>query len=103
MHRFFNLFTLVFLSSSAGLVQANYDLLQQKNCFACHYMDKRKYGPNFKEISAKYAKDSSAEELLTKKIKAGGAGVWGEDMMPPQPQVSDVEARVIAKYVLSLK
>ena len=66
-------------------------------------MDKRKYGPNFKEISAKYAKDSSAEELLTKKIKAGGAGVWGEDMMPPQPQVSDAEARVIAKYVLSLK
>jgi cytochrome c len=103
MHLFFNLITLVFLSSSAGLVQANYDLLQQKNCFACHYMDKRKYGPNFKEISAKYAKDSSAEELLTKKIKAGGAGVWGEDMMPPQPQVSDVEARVIAKYVLSLK
>jgi cytochrome c len=103
MHRFFNLFTLVFLSSSAGLVQANYDLLQQKNCFACHYMDKRKYGPNFKEISTKYAKDSSAEELLTKKIKAGGAGVWGEDMMPPQPQVSDAEARVIAKYVLSLK
>jgi len=103
MHRFFNLFTLVFLSSSAGLVQANYDLLQQKNCFACHYMDKRKYGPNFKEISAKYAKDSSAEELLAKKIRAGGTGVWGEDMMPPQPQVSDAEARVIAKFILSLK
>ena len=103
MHLFFNLITLVFLSSSAGLVQANYDLLQQKNCFACHYMDKRKYGPNFKEISAKYAKDCSAEELLTKKIRAGGTGVWGEDMMPPQPQVSDAEARVIAKHVLSLK
>jgi cytochrome c len=41
--------------------------------------------------------------LLTKKIRAGGVGVWGEDMMPPQPQVSDAEARVIAKYVLSLK
>mgnify|MGYP000035195657 FL=1 len=103
MHHFFKLITLVFLSSLAGLVQANYDLLQQKNCFACHYIDKRKYGPNFKEISAKYAKDSRAEELLIKKIKAGGAGVWGEDMMPPQPQVSDAEARVIAKYVLSLK
>ena len=103
MHLFFNLITLVFLSSSAGLVQANYDLLQQKNCFACHYMDKRKYGPNFKEISAKYAKDSSAEELLAKKIRAGGTDVWGEDMMPPQPQVSDAEARVIAKFILSLK
>jgi cytochrome c len=103
MHHFFKLITLVFLSSSAGLVQANYDLLQQKNCFACHYMDKRKYGPNFKEISAKYAKVSTAEELLAKKIRAGGTGVWGEDMMPPQPQVSDAEARVIAKFILSLK
>jgi len=95
MHHFFKLITLVFLSSLAGLVQANYDLLQQKNCFACHYMDKRKYGPNFKV--------STAEELLAKKIRAGGTGVWGEDMMPPQPQVSDAEARVIAKFILSLK
>lgn len=103
MHRFINLITLVFLTSSAGLVQANYDLLQQKNCFACHYMDKRKYGPHFKEISAKYAKENAAEELMAKKIRAGGAGVWGEDMMPPQPQVSDAEARVIARFILSLK
>lgn len=103
MHRFINLIMLVFLSGSAGLVQANYDLLQQKNCFACHYMDKRKYGPHFKEISAKYAKESTAEELMAKKIRAGGAGVWGEDMMPPQPQVSDAEARVIARFILSLK
>jgi cytochrome c len=103
MHRFINLIMLVFLSGSAGLVQANYDLLQQKNCFACHYMDKRKYGPHFKEISAKYAKEITAEELMAKKIRAGGAGVWGEDMMPPQPQVSDAEARVIARFILSLK
>jgi cytochrome c len=66
-------------------------------------MDKRKYGPHFKEISAKYAKESTAEELMAKKIRAGGAGVWGEDMMPPQPQVSDAEARVIARFILSLK
>jgi cytochrome c len=36
-----------------------------------------------KEIAEKYAGDSSAIEKLAMKIKNGGAGVWGEDMMPP--------------------
>jgi cytochrome c len=41
--------------------------------------------------------------MLAKKIQAGGTGVWGEDIMPPQPQVSDAEALELANYILSLK
>ena len=48
-------------------------------------------------VAAKYSKNSIAEELLTIKIKAGGACVWGENMMPLQPKIADAEARVIAK------
>jgi len=94
---------LILLLGFTEIARADSDLLQKKNCFACHYMDKRKYGPNFKEISIKYANDSNAVVILAKKIKLGGGGVWGEDVMPPQPQVSDAEAQTIAKFVLSLK
>jgi cytochrome c len=66
-------------------------------------MDKRKYGPNFKEISVKYAADKNATTYIAKKIKAGGSGVWGLDMMPPQAQVTDAEALTLAKYILSIK
>ena len=91
------------LSVCALSAQADMDLIMKKNCMACHQVDKRKYGPNFKEVAVKYAGRKDAVDMLAKKIRKGGTGVWGEDVMPPQPQVSDKEARTIASYVLSLK
>lgn len=88
---------------TAGPVRADDDLVLKKNCLACHYVDKRKYGPSFKEIAAKYADQKNAVEVLARKIRRGGTGVWGQDVMPPQPQVSAAEAGTLAKYVLSLK
>ncbi len=78
-------------------------LMQRNNCTACHLIDKRKYGPNFKEVAARYAGDPKAVATLAAKIRAGGSGVWGEDMMPPQPMVSEADARTIAELVLALK
>jgi cytochrome c len=93
----------VVLLANAGPVRADQDLVIKKNCLACHQIDKRKYGPNFKEVAAKYADRKNAVDVLAKKIRQGGTGVWGADVMPPQPQVSAAEARTLAKYVLSLK
>jgi cytochrome c len=87
----------------AGSVRADYDLMVKKNCLACHYVDKRKYGPSFQQVAAKYADQKNAAEVLAKKIRRGGTGVWGQDVMPPQPQVSATEARALATYVLSVK
>ena len=78
-------------------------LMQANNCMACHQIDKRKYGPQFIEVAEKYASDPAAVDKLASKIKAGGSGVWGEDMMPPQPQVSDADAKSMAKFILLLK
>ena len=91
------------LAGAAGPVHADYDLVVKKNCLACHQVDKRKYGPNFKEVAAKYADQKNAVDVLARKIRRGGTGVWGPDVMPPQPQVSAAEARALANYVLSLK
>ena len=88
---------------ATGPVFADFDLVVKKNCLACHQLDKRKYGPNFKEVAAKYADQKKAADYLAKKIRKGGTGVWGPDVMPPQPQVSAAEARVLANYVLSLQ
>ena len=78
-------------------------LMLTNNCMACHMIDKRKYGPQFYEVAEKYAGDSAAVGKLAAKIKAGGTGVWGEDYMPPQPQVSDADAKTIAQMILALK
>lgn len=91
------------LFGGAVPVRADQDLVMKKNCSACHYVDKRKYGPSFQQVAAKYADQKNATELLAKKIRRGGTGVWGQDVMPPQPQVSAAEARTLAEYVLSVK
>ena len=98
-----NLLILLLLSGTAEFALADYDLLVKNNCLACHYIDKRKYGPKLNEVAAKYVNESDAAEKLAKKIKSGGSGVWGEDMMPPQPQLSEADALILAKYILSLK
>ena len=78
-------------------------LMQTNNCLACHQLDKRKYGPQFYEVAEKYAGDKTMTSILAAKIKAGGAGVWGEDMMPPQPHVSDADAKSMAELIMALK
>ena len=78
-------------------------LMLSNNCMACHLIDKRKYGPEFIEAASKYAGSKSAIETLAAKIKSGGTGVWGEDVMPPQPQLSDADARKMAELILTLK
>jgi cytochrome c len=78
-------------------------LMQRNNCTACHLLDRRKYGPHFKEVAVRYSSEANAVALLAAKIKAGGSGVWGEDPMPPQPQVSDKDARAMAQLIMALK
>lgn len=91
------------LLGGAPMARADQDLVMKKNCSACHYVDKRKYGPSFQQVATKYADRKNAVDMLAKKIRRGGTGVWGPDVMPPQPQVSPAEARALATYVLSLK
>ena len=98
-----SLFVFSCLASTMSFAHADNELLVKSNCLACHAIDKRKYGPTFNEVAAKYANDSKAEKKLAKKIKAGGTGVWGQDVMPPQPKLSKADALTLSKYILSLK
>ena len=91
------------LLGAAGPVRADYDLVIKKNCLACHNLERTSNGPSFRQVAAKYADQKNAADVLAKKIRRGGGGVWGMDMMPPQSQVSAEEARALASYVLSLK
>lgn len=84
-------------------VQQLQTLMQRNNCTACHLIDKRKYGPNFLEVAARYVGKPDAVATLATKIKAGGSGVWGDDVMPPQPLVTDAHARAMAELILTLK
>jgi cytochrome c len=91
------------LSSGAALAADAQQLLKEKACLACHTVDKKLVGPSYKEVAAKYKSRKDAEAYLSKKIKEGSTGVWGQVPMPPNGTVADDEARTLAKYILAVK
>lgn len=91
------------LALVAGSACASEELFRKSNCMACHAVDQKRVGPPLKDVAAKYSGDSGAAERLARKIREGGSGVWGELPMPPQPQVSEADAKTLAEYILSLK
>jgi cytochrome c len=89
------------LFSTVALAQQ--ELAKQKNCLACHAIDKKLVGPAYKDIAKKYENDKDAVNRLAKKVREGGVGVWGQIPMPANPQVNEAESIQLVKWVLSLK
>ena len=87
----------------SGAAMANLELAKQKNCLSCHSLDNRLVGPAYKDVAKKYAGQKDAEDRLVQKVLKGGSGTWGAITMPPNAQVSEAEARILVKWVLSLK
>ncbi len=78
-------------------------LLNANACVACHMVDKRVVGPSFKEVAAKFAGDGEAAAKLSKKIREGGAGSWGNVPMPPHPAISEADLNQIVAWILQRK
>ena len=89
------------IAVASGPAFAQAELAKQKNCLACHAVDKKLVGPAYKDVAAKYKGDKDAVAKLAKKIREGGVGVWGQVPMPANPQVNEQEAMSLAKWVLS--
>jgi cytochrome c len=94
-------------SAQAAAAQAAADpvtrLLNGSACLGCHAVDKPLVGPAFRDVAAKYRGDSAAAERLAQKIRAGGQGVWGQVPMPPNPGLSEADAKLLADWVLAQK
>lgn len=98
-----SILALAMVAGQAGAVDNTGLSLAQKNaCLTCHSVDKKIVGPAYKDVAAKYRGDKTAEAHLMDKVKKGGAGVWGQIPMPPNPQVKDEDLRVIVKWILAL-
>ncbi len=75
--------------------------LAKYGCTACHSVDTKGVGPAFKDVAAKYRGQKDAAQMLEQKVRNGGAGVWGEIPMPPNPAVPDAELHGIVQWILT--
>lgn len=75
------------------------NLAIQNNCAACHEVDKKKIGPSYHQIAARYKGDANAESTLRIKVKQGGVGAWGAIPMPAQT-LKDDDVAALVKWIL---
>ena len=77
-------------------------LLEGSDCQACHHLTEKSVGPSLTQIADKYKGEEAAIKGLVEKVIKGGAGVWGDLMMSPHPQLSNDEAEKMVRYILSI-
>jgi cytochrome c len=103
---------------SIDYLEGGYDLIQighqqeqihpgeqyitQAGCKACHAIEKESVGPNYTEVSKKYANQGDAKIYLAGKIINGGGGVWGERVMPGHPQLETDQVEKMVEFILSI-
>lgn len=83
------------LAAGPVLAQSGAEVLKAKGCLNCHAMDKKKVGPAFKDVAAKYKGDQQAPKALVAKLKSGQGH--------PKTTASDAELDAAVKHVLATK
>ena len=83
------------LVAGLSFAQSGADVVKAKGCLTCHDMDKKKVGPSYKDVAAKYKSDKAAEGKLVAKLKEGKGH--------PKVAASDAELKAAVGYVLSAK
>jgi cytochrome c len=93
---------LLALALIATPVRASEALADKHACLNCHEVGKKLVGPAFSAVAQRYRGQAGADEVLLKKIAAGGTGVWGAVPMPPMPQVPAQDSRTLVSWILGL-
>ena len=71
-------------------------LAEKNGCLGCQAVAVKLIGPAYKDVTATYADQPDATEMLATTIRAGGTENWGQMPMPPQSQVSEADAKKLA-------
>jgi cytochrome c len=74
-------------------------LARQSNCFKCHAIDKKKEGPAFKDVAAKYKGKPEAEARLITHITSGEKAKFDDGHEEEHPIVKTKDPAQIKNLV----
>jgi cytochrome c len=89
------------VSKAKSAISPGESLVKESDCTSCHAVDHKVVGPSFTEVANRYAGQAGTVDKLSKKIRAGGSGVWGTVPMTPHPTFTDAQLKDIVTWVLS--
>lgn len=79
------------------------EMIGALDCTTCHRISEKNIGPAYTEVAQKRENTPAMIDTLANKIIAGGSGVYGPVPMTPHPTVSMDSARIMVRYILSLR
>jgi cytochrome c len=88
------------LCLGAGATHAADLGLLKRGCGECHGANTYVKAPAFSTIAARYKNLADAEKQLVDSIQKGSRNRWGKDDMPPDPRISPLDAKKLARWVL---
>ena len=83
--------------------QKGLELIAKSDCLTCHKVSEKLTGPAYRDVANKYENTDENVTMLAGKIISGGQGVWGTIPMTPHAQMSEADAKQMAKYILLLR
>lgn len=83
--------------------QRGFDMIAKSDCFTCHKTSEKSTGPAYTAVAAAYDNTAETIDSLAHKIIAGGQGKWGTIPMTAHPTLALDSAKIMVKYVMSLK
>lgn len=84
-------------------LQKGFDMIAKSDCFTCHKTSEKSTGPAYTEVAKTYENNEQTIDSLANKVIKGGSGKWGSVPMTPHPTLALNDAKIMVKYVLSLK
>jgi cytochrome c len=90
-------------ASAQPLIADGERLARQKDCFACHAVERALTGPPFREMAKRLGAEAGILDRLMTSIREGSYESWGAEPMPPNPTVTPDEARLLANWILKMK
>ncbi len=77
-------------------------LIARSDCKSCHNTFRKTIGPAYNDIAKKYLNNEQNIALLSAKVKNGGYGVWGSQVMSAHPNLPDATIREMVTYIMEL-
>jgi len=76
-------------------------LMAAYGCAGCHAVDRKLVGPGFREVAERFGKTAGGAERVARRIREGSVGDWGPLPMPPQPTITEAEAKALVVWVFA--
>ena len=86
-------------ASVAGPTPAGLLDIIRSNCLGCHEFKAKAMGPSFAAIAERYPQNQATVSTLSRSIRSGSTGVWGQGSMPPHQELTDDQVHAIVLWL----